>query len=92
MPMPQTTGSLNAGTGGPARLTPTDVRQVCGDILDWKLEAIVETGGDVADLQNAVAWLDGRPDALGGAAQPLTGAAARIYELLQADEDYPEEY
>jgi len=78
--------------GAPARLAPADIRQACGDILDWKVEAIVGTGGDIADLQKAVAWLDGRPDALGGEAAPLTGAAARIYELLQADEDYPEEY
>ena len=76
----------------PAVLSSEDVRRLCGDVLDWKVAAVVETGGTVADLETALARLDGSEEMFGAAPHPLTGAAAQIYDILGADEDFAEEH
>ena len=43
-------------TAGPSR---EDVRRICGDIVDWKVDAIIATGAGFEELEEAVA---GRPD------------------------------
>lgn len=69
-------------------LRPEDVRQHCGDILDWKVNAIVASGATVADINIALAWLTGAEDTMGEAPAPLAGAAARVYDLLVSGEDF----
>jgi hypothetical protein len=73
------------------RLSASDVRVLCGDILDWKVSAIVATGGTVADLEAALALANGEDDVVGEEQRSLSGPAAQIYELLIAEEEYPEE-
>jgi len=73
------------------KLTPEDVRGLCGDILDWKVQAIIATGGSVADLEAALAWASGLDSVMLDAERPLAGAAAQMYDLIIAEEDVAEE-
>jgi len=75
--------TLNAPSAG--RLSPEEVRRLCGDEPDWKLEAILETGADIAELEAALAWVAGEDEVLGKDRQPLAGRAAEIYEILLSD-------
>lgn len=70
-----------------ARLTAQDVRDICGDILDWKLRAILALEPTAGDVAAAVAWSNGQ-DEIGGEGRPLEGVAAQVYDLLLSDEDY----
>jgi hypothetical protein len=72
-------------------LSAGDVRELCGDIVDWRLSAIVATGGSMADLETALAFINGEDDVMGEERRSLSGPAAQIYELLVAEEEYPEE-
>lgn len=70
-----------------ARLTAQDVRDICGDIPDWKLRAILTLEPTAGDVAAAIAWSNGQ-DELGAAGRPLEGVAAQVYDLLISDEDY----
>ncbi|MGF1627808.1 MAG: hypothetical protein ACFCVH_23245 [Alphaproteobacteria bacterium] len=71
-------GTLDAG----------EIRRRCGDILDWQVEAILESGADAEDLMAALAWISGQDDVMGEARRPLAGTAAQVYEILEAGEDF----
>lgn len=71
-------------------LNRDDVIGVCGDILDWKIKAIIESGATLAEVEAAVAWASGEDEVLGEEREPLTGATASVYEILIADEEFDE--
>jgi hypothetical protein len=71
-----------------APLDAAEVRRLCGEILDWKVDAIVTSGATHADVAKAVAWLTGESDVMGEARAPLEGKAAIVYDLLAAGEDF----
>lgn len=73
-----------------AALKAEDVRDLCGDVLDWKVAAILALRPTAGDVAAAAAWANGQ-DELGQAGRPLEGRAAQVYELLTADEAYEEE-
>jgi hypothetical protein len=73
----------------PKTLTAQDVRELCGDVLDWKVAAILALRPNSGDVAAAAAWAGGE-DELGQAGRPLVGVAAQVYDLLNADA-YPEE-
>jgi hypothetical protein len=73
-----------------AALTGADVRELCGDVLDWKVAAILALGPSPSDVGAAAAWAQGE-DELGQRGRPLQGLAAQVYDVLKAD-DYPEEH
>ena len=79
--MPETTNRPEANAA--------DVREFCGDVLDWKVAAILALRPSPADVAAAAAWAGGGDD-LGQAGRPLEGLAAQVYDVLEAD-DYPEE-
>jgi hypothetical protein len=64
------------------RVSASDVRRLCGDLLDWKVAAIAATGATLRDIETAAAWLEGRDDSIGETHHSLTGAAAAVYDLL----------
>ncbi|MGZ3273886.1 MAG: hypothetical protein ACXU82_11485 [Caulobacteraceae bacterium] len=68
------------------RLTAEQVRELCGEVLDWKVSAILALRPTAADLEVAVGWAN-HQDELGQEGQPLEGLAAQVYEVLTADED-----
>ena len=43
-------------------LSREDIRRLCGDILDWKVDAIIATGAGFEELEEAVAWASGQDD------------------------------
>jgi len=65
-----------------------EVRRLCGDVPDWKVTAILDTGADIAAIQTAVAWFAGEDDVMGEERRPLAGDAAVVYDILIADEAY----
>jgi len=74
--------------GGISGLTSEEVRRICGDLSDWKVSAILETHATIGDLEAAVAWLVGEDDVMGEERRALSGASARIYDILAADEEF----
>ncbi len=68
-----------------APLTAADVRDLCGDVLDWKVAAILALRPSHGDVAAAAAWAGGDDD-LGRAGRPLEGLAAEVYDLLKADD------
>jgi len=75
----------------PAPLTRAEIVGVCGDILDWKIKAIIESGATLPELETAAAWAAGADEVLGEEREPLTGATAAVYDILTADEEFDEE-
>jgi hypothetical protein len=73
------------------RLDAEMVRRLGGDILDQTVTAIVATGGSLADLETAMAFVYGESDAMGEERRPLSGAAAEIYDLLTLEQGDAEE-
>ena len=72
----------------PTGLEPHDVRRLCGEILDWKVDAILASGATESDLEVAVAWLTGADEATHEARAPIAGKAAVVYDLLAGGEDF----
>jgi hypothetical protein len=68
------------------RLTAEEVRRLCGDLLDWKVSAILALQPTSGDVAAAVGWAN-RQDELGQEGHPLEGVPAQVYEVLTADED-----
>jgi len=77
------------GPGSQAQIQADDVRRLCGEILDWRIRAIVESGASTADVELAMARLTGADEMLSEQPQPLDGAAAAVYDLLVGSEDFP---
>jgi hypothetical protein len=73
-----------------APLTHREIVDLVGEIEDAKAIAIIATQGTFKDLEEAVAWAAGETDVMGEAEQPLAGAAARIFDILTADEEVTE--
>jgi hypothetical protein len=72
----------------PVELIHDEVVRICGDILDWKIKAIIESGTSVAELEAACAWVAGADEVLGEEREPLSGMTAAIYDILTADEEF----
>jgi hypothetical protein len=68
--------------------TPTrdDVIHLLGDISDHKVVEILETRATLEQLEEAAAWLAGESDVMGEERLPLTGAAAKVYDIIARDE------
>jgi hypothetical protein len=67
------------------------VRQLCGDISDETVIAILGAGATVAEVEAAVAWLRGQSETMGEEPHALEGAAAQVYDLLIEEEPPVEE-
>jgi hypothetical protein len=65
------------------RLDADEVRRLCGDEPDWKVQAILDSGADIAEVEAAVVWASGQDEAIGP--RSLSGRAAEVYEILTAD-------
>ena len=72
-----------------ARIEAEDVRRLCGDVVDWKVGAIIASGATINDVELAMARLTGADDILRYQPEPLDGRAAIVYDLLVGGEDFP---
>jgi hypothetical protein len=79
-----------ANSSAAAPLSRAEIARVCGDILDWKIKAIIESGATLSELETASAWAAGADEVLGEEREPLTGATAAVYDILIADEEFDE--
>ena len=66
--------------------TRDDVIHLLGDVSDHKVVEILETGASLEQLEEAAAWLAGESDVMGEERLPLTGAAAKVYDIIARDE------
>ena len=73
------------------KISSQDVRRLFRDIDDHKVAEIVASGATLAELEQVAAYLARQTDVMGEMERPLTGRAARIYELLRRDEETFEE-
>ena len=70
------------------RRTPATGQQVAaivGRLDDAKLAAIAALRPTVEEVEEAVAWAAGESDVMGKARTPLSGAAARVFEILTTE-------
>lgn len=72
------------------KLTPAEVRSVCGNIPDWKVEDIITTGADIRALEEAAAWAAGDDETTPRRHLPPHGLSAQLFEILTAG-DEPED-
>jgi hypothetical protein len=76
------------GGNDPIRLD--DIKQLVGDIDDVDAAAIMAIGGTRAELEQAWLYAQGYGDVVDRSGHPLTGAAAKIFDILESyREDEP---
>lgn len=67
--------------------TLDDATRLLGDTDESKVAEILAVGPTIWELEQAAIWHRGDGDVLGKADLPLSGKAARIFEILSADEE-----
>lgn len=67
--------------------TMAKLRRIVGDIDDTKAASILSLNPTIEEVEQAVAWVEGRSDISGNGPWPLTGRAAVIFEILASDEE-----
>jgi hypothetical protein len=72
-------------------LTPQDVKDIVGDLDNAKIGAILEMDATPEELEEAAAWASGESDVMGDLERPLSGVVARLYDILMAGEEFPED-
>lgn len=66
-------------------ITAQDVFEVCGEIDDAKVVAIVEAQPSYEELEEAAAWIAEEGDVPREDRHPLSGKAAVVYEILATE-------
>lgn len=72
----------------PARkpaVSKAELVHLVGDIDDTKLSQILALEPSLAEIEEAVFWVDGEADELAKSGRILTGKSAAIYEILAAE-------
>ncbi|MCG8695756.1 MAG: hypothetical protein MI806_31475 [Minwuiales bacterium] len=73
------------------RITREEIAHTVGEISDAKIVAIISSGASLKELEEAVAWASAESDVMGELERPLAGPAARVYDILTAEEEPEEE-
>lgn len=71
----------------PRPITARDVFDVCGEIDDTQVVAIVDLQPSYEELEEAAAWAAEEGDALRDAERPLNGKVSAIYDILATELD-----
>jgi len=71
--------------------TARDVQHLLGPINDHLTREILDLSPSLGELEVAAAYCAGLTDVMGEERAPLTGTAARVYELVSRDEALLEE-
>jgi hypothetical protein len=64
-----------------------ELRRIVGDIDDTKAAMILSLNPTIEEIEEAVAWAEGRGDVVGNGPWPLTGKVGEIFEILTAEEE-----
>jgi hypothetical protein len=67
-----------------------DLRRIIADIDDEVALEILALSPTVAEVEEAALWAEGEGDVVDRAGHPLSGTAAKIYDILMQIEDQPE--
>ncbi len=70
-----------------APATLDDAKRLLGDTDERKIAEILAVQPTIWELEQAAIWHRGDGDVLGKAGRPLSGKAARVFEILAADEE-----
>ncbi len=84
-------GNTTQGPAAKGRLTRTQVAGIAGQLDDFKIAAILETGASVEDLEEAAAWASGESDVMGDMRLRATPAVKALYDILTAEQKFPDE-
>ena len=71
--------------------THSEILRLFGAIDDHKAEEIIELNPSPDELEVAAAYVAGMNDVMGKEHHPLTGKAAKIYEIVSRDETLGED-
>jgi hypothetical protein len=69
----------------------SDILHLFGPIADHLAKEILDLQPTLAEMEVAAAYIAGLTDVMGEVRAPLTGNAARIYEIVRRDELLDEE-
>lgn len=67
-------------------LTHETIVRIAGEVSDAKAVAIIASGANRDELEQAVAWAGREDDVMGEQRRRLSGIVAELYEILTADE------
>lgn len=73
--------TASAGTD----LSADDLKRILGEIEDAKVLEILNLNPTEVDLEEAAEWAVGDGDIIDRQGHPLTGKAARIFDILMRD-------
>lgn len=68
-----------------ARLRRDEVLRIAGEVEDATIAALLATGVDYLELEQALMWINGDGDYLGKLGRPLSGRIAKAYDILLSD-------
>lgn len=66
-------------------VTQHDISRLFGELGPQRIAEIIATGATLAELEQVAALIDQMDDVMGELERPLTGAAARVYDILMDD-------
>ena len=72
-------------------LNQNDIKRMFGPIDDHRVLEILDLHPTSTDLEVASAYLSDMTDVMGEERQPLTGAAADVFEIVTRDEPLDED-
>jgi hypothetical protein len=73
------------------QLTPEDVTHILGELDEARIAAILASGANAEEIEEAAAWMSGESDVMGELERPLAGVVAQVCEILSADEELQED-
>ena len=83
--------SRQADTKKSPPITAALIKTALSDVSDSKLAALLATQATIEEFEEALAWASGESDVMGELEKRLDGAAALVYEILTAEERFPDE-
>jgi hypothetical protein len=83
--------AVSRGPKSGQRLKHDDVARLVGDLEDAKIAEILAIAPTLKELEEAVAWAESESDVMGELEKSLSGAAARVYEILMTRKDFGED-
>jgi hypothetical protein len=67
--------------------TLDDAKRLLGDTDEGKIAEVLAVQPTIWELEQAAIWHRGDGDVLGKAGYPLSGKAARVFEILSVDDE-----
>lgn len=74
-----------------APITAEQIIDIVGSLTDARIMAIIATGANVEEVEEAAAWADGESDVMGDLRLRATGPVAAVYDILRTEEKYAED-